>query len=261
MAFLTFSVSILYSTLLTLVLLKGINDNNKKNDDDALNLLRAGIASLEGRLEEAMDARATALKEKKEAETTAQNLRVRLSEFEPALKAAQEKAKTLEQERAAWEAEKEVLCAKHQAQLDELRAQMLGMKNELIRLQEENRRLVDDAEALELQRAESMAKLVKSQIQVVVSSPCVRLNIGGQSDGGSTVSNAPSEVVMAEVRKVLEKDVLPKFVACFVPRPGDRQQAWMDKKTDDFVNMMAGSINEQIIDMLYDGKAEVRKGS
>ena len=64
---------------------------------------------------------------------------------------------------------------------------------------------------------------------------------------------------MNEVRKVLQHDVLPKFVACLVPRPGEPKQAWMDQKTEEFVNTMAGSINQQIIDMLYDGKAQIQR--
>ena len=48
-------------------------------------------------------------------------------------------------------------------------------------------------------------------------------------------------------------------MAGLVPRPGEPRQAWMDKKTEKFVNTMAGSINQQIIDMLYDGKAEVQR--
>jgi len=133
------------------------------------------------------------------------------SGLKASLTALGSRVRELEAEKEAWEKAREELAKKHAAQVEELRAQLLALKTNLMEIEDQNRRLIDNAEALEMRRVEAMAKLVKNQVQIVVSAPCVRLNIGGQSDDASTVTNAPPDKVMAEVRRVLEHDDSPSL--------------------------------------------------
>jgi len=52
------------------------------------------------------------------------------------------------------------------------------MQQHVINLQEHNNRLQQKMEDLDEKQAQSITELVKSQVQVVISAPCIRLTVG-----------------------------------------------------------------------------------
>ena len=92
------------------------------------------------------------------------------------------------------------------------------------------------------ERAKAMQKLMHSQVHVVVSAPCIKLVINHSKD---QVYLSPPEEVTRKVKKLLEEDVLPEYLAVMASAPERASQLAGDKMTK-FCDDVAAGINDQI---------------
>ena len=76
-----------------------------------------------------------------------------------------------------------------------------------------------------------MRELARAQVHVVVSAPCVRLNINDQKHA----FRAGRADVAAKVSAVLQEQLLPKYLAIFTTNDKQKGEADADKHAQSFI--------------------------
>lgn len=136
-------------------------------------------------------------------------------------------------------------------QVTELREQLDGAMKRWDKAQDELKEkdlALEEAKKGFQKELERVRNLARAQVHVVVSAPCVKLNINDQKHAFKATRND----VAAKVSEVLQSQLLPKYLAIFTCEDKSVGEQDADKHASQFIKDMSKEINEKIVPMLYE---------